>query len=110
MSGKSRLTNLTEPSLASADVTAEELFNMFFGGGMPSQNVYMRRNGRWTRAQQQHRARHDREEVSWPNASARAEQRPGVDVDAGETPSTGFFFLVSCFGLVVRQTEIEDHA
>ncbi|XP_037089628.1 dnaJ homolog subfamily B member 12-like [Pollicipes pollicipes] len=46
-----------------ADVTAEELFNMFFGGGFPSQNVYMRRNGRWTRAQQQHRARHEREEA-----------------------------------------------
>ena len=38
---------------------------MFFGGGMPSQNVYTRRNGRWTRAQQQqqHRARHERDEV-----------------------------------------------
>ncbi|XP_043196349.1 dnaJ homolog subfamily B member 12-like [Amphibalanus amphitrite] len=46
-----------------ADVTAEELFNMFFGGGMPSQNIYMRRNGRWTRAQQQHRARQEREEA-----------------------------------------------
>jgi DnaJ family protein B protein 12 len=32
-----------------ADVTAEELFNMFFGGGFPSQNVYVRRGGRWQR-------------------------------------------------------------
>lgn len=30
-----------------ADVTAEELFNMFFGGGaFPSQNVYTNRNRR----------------------------------------------------------------
>ncbi|CAB3362611.1 Hypothetical predicted protein [Cloeon dipterum] len=34
-----------------ADVTAEELFNMFFGGGFPNQNVYVRRGGRWQRAQ-----------------------------------------------------------
>nr|CAD7446102.1 unnamed protein product [Timema bartmani] len=33
-----------------ADITAEELFNMFFGGGIPNQNVYMRRNGRWQRS------------------------------------------------------------
>ena len=26
-----------------ADMTAEEIFNMFFGGGFPSQTVYMRR-------------------------------------------------------------------
>lgn len=32
-----------------ADITAEELFNMFFGGGFPSQNVYVRRGGRWQR-------------------------------------------------------------
>lgn len=44
-----------------ADVTAEELFNMFFGGGIPSQNVYMRRNTR--RAQHQHRARPEREDA-----------------------------------------------
>ncbi|XP_063218196.1 dnaJ homolog subfamily B member 12 [Bacillus rossius redtenbacheri] len=32
-----------------ADFTAEELFNMFFGGGFPNQTVYTRRNGRWQR-------------------------------------------------------------
>ncbi|XP_046479573.1 dnaJ homolog subfamily B member 12 [Neodiprion pinetum] len=41
-----------------ADITAEELFNMFFGGGLPQQNVYVRRGGgRWARqtdAQAQH--------------------------------------------------------
>ncbi|XP_044737623.1 dnaJ homolog subfamily B member 14 [Chrysoperla carnea] len=33
-----------------ADITAEELFNMFFGGGFPQQNVYVRRGGRWARS------------------------------------------------------------
>lgn len=28
-------------------MTAEELFNMFFGGGYPGGNVYVRRGGRW---------------------------------------------------------------
>ncbi|KAG8040122.1 hypothetical protein G9C98_000692 [Cotesia typhae] len=41
-----------------ADITAEELFNMFFGGGFPQQEFYMRRTGgRWMRqnnAQTQH--------------------------------------------------------
>ncbi|CAD6208068.1 GSCOCG00010342001-RA-CDS [Cotesia congregata] len=41
-----------------ADITAEELFNMFFGGGFPQQEFYMRRTGgRWMRqnnAQAQH--------------------------------------------------------
>ncbi|KYN04532.1 PREDICTED: dnaJ homolog subfamily B member 12-like [Cyphomyrmex costatus] len=41
-----------------ADITAEELFNMFFGVGFPQQEFYMRRSGgRWTRqteAQAQH--------------------------------------------------------
>ncbi|KAG0727033.1 DnaJ subfamily B member 14 [Chionoecetes opilio] len=32
------------------DMTAEELFNMFFGGGYPGGNVYVRRGGRWERA------------------------------------------------------------
>ena len=62
---------MTVPLYVSADVTAEELFNMFFGGGMPSQNIYMRRNGRWTRAQQQHRARQEREEVRKRGTSRR---------------------------------------
>ncbi|XP_034937186.1 dnaJ homolog subfamily B member 12 [Chelonus insularis] len=41
-----------------ADITAEELFSMFFGGGFPQQEFYMRRSGgRWMRqsnAQAQH--------------------------------------------------------
>ncbi|XP_034186703.1 dnaJ homolog subfamily B member 12 [Osmia lignaria lignaria] len=39
------------------DITAEELFNMFFGGGFPQQEFYTRRSGRWARqadAQAQH--------------------------------------------------------
>ncbi|XP_023345928.1 dnaJ homolog subfamily B member 12-like isoform X2 [Eurytemora carolleeae] len=32
------------------DMTAEEIFNMFFGGGMPGSSVYVRRGGRWTRS------------------------------------------------------------
>lgn len=32
-----------------SDATAEELFNMFFGGGFGNSNVYVRRNGRWHR-------------------------------------------------------------
>lgn len=32
-----------------SDATAEELFNMFFGGGFANSNVYVRRNGRWHR-------------------------------------------------------------
>lgn len=32
-----------------SDATAEELFNMFFGGGFGGSNVYVRRNGRWHR-------------------------------------------------------------
>lgn len=34
-----------------ADITAEELFNMFFGGGLHNQNVYTRRGGQWQRAE-----------------------------------------------------------
>ncbi|XP_066588928.1 dnaJ homolog subfamily B member 12 isoform X2 [Prorops nasuta] len=35
-----------------ADITAEELFNMFFGGGFPQQEMFMRRTGgRWNRQQ-----------------------------------------------------------
>ncbi|KAF4533210.1 hypothetical protein B566_EDAN011855 [Ephemera danica] len=44
-----------------ADVTAEELFNMFFGGGFPSQNVYVRRGGRWQRSGTHTEANHQRE-------------------------------------------------
>ncbi|CAK9831845.1 DnaJ homolog subfamily B member 12 [Anthophora retusa] len=35
------------------DITAEELFNMFFGGGFPQPEFYVRRSGRWTRQQDQ---------------------------------------------------------
>ncbi|KAF7991343.1 hypothetical protein HCN44_002905 [Aphidius gifuensis] len=45
-----------------ADITAEELFNMFFGGGFPQQEFYMRRTAnRWTRqseSQTQHQHAH----------------------------------------------------
>lgn len=45
-----------------SDATAEELFNMFFGGGFPSgQNVYVRRGGRWHRQTESH---HRHREVS----------------------------------------------
>ncbi|KAB7498282.1 DnaJ-like protein subfamily B member 14 [Armadillidium nasatum] len=36
------------------DVTAEELFNMFFGGSYPGGSVYVRRNGRWERSRTGH--------------------------------------------------------
>eukprot|EP00088_Acartia_fossae_P018534 TRINITY_DN2070_c2_g1_i2.p1 TRINITY_DN2070_c2_g1~~TRINITY_DN2070_c2_g1_i2.p1 ORF type:complete len:390 (-),score=75.76 TRINITY_DN2070_c2_g1_i2:107-1276(-) len=36
------------------DMTAEEIFNMFFGGGMPNSSVYVRRGGRWHRHGQHH--------------------------------------------------------
>ena len=32
-----------------ADVTAEELFNMFFGGSFAGNNVYVRRGRNWER-------------------------------------------------------------
>lgn len=32
-----------------ADMSAEEIFNMFFGGGYPGSTVYVRRGGRWQR-------------------------------------------------------------
>uniref|UniRef100_T1JJ41 J domain-containing protein n=1 Tax=Strigamia maritima TaxID=126957 RepID=T1JJ41_STRMM len=55
-----------------AEMSAEELFNMFFGGGFPSArqgNVYTRRGGsRWNRYQSQGQAGHDN------NAAAASEQ------------------------------------
>ncbi|KAJ1528884.1 hypothetical protein ONE63_007253 [Megalurothrips usitatus] len=45
-----------------ADLTAEELFNLFFGGGLPNQNVYVRRQGRWQRTPDHHN--HQRGEPS----------------------------------------------
>ena len=53
-----------------ADMSAEEIFNMFFGGGFPSQTVYMRRGGggmggmhRGQRGAQQHRTFHHHQET-----------------------------------------------
>jgi len=44
-----------------ADVTAEELFNMFFGGGFAgSNNVYVRRGNQWRR-QETHTSQQQRE-------------------------------------------------
>ncbi|XP_076318094.1 dnaJ homolog subfamily B member 12-like isoform X1 [Tachypleus tridentatus] len=42
-----------------ADMSAEELFNMFFGGGFPSGNVYVRRGNRWHNYRQQSEAQND---------------------------------------------------
>lgn len=42
-----------------ADITAEELFNMFFGVGFPQQEYYMRRpGGRWMRPPDSSQAQH----------------------------------------------------
>lgn len=43
-----------------ADISPEELFNMFFGGGFPSSNVYAHH----THSRRQHRHYHPRENVS----------------------------------------------
>ena len=32
-----------------ADISAEEIFNMFFGGGFPSSTIYVRRNNHQNR-------------------------------------------------------------
>ena len=47
-------------------MTAEEIFNMFFGGGFPSQTVYVRRGagdqtGRFRTSAHSHRTYHSRE-------------------------------------------------
>ncbi|XP_076368277.1 dnaJ homolog subfamily B member 12-like [Tachypleus tridentatus] len=42
-----------------ADMSAEELFNMFFGGGFPSGGVYVRRGNRWHSNRQQNEAHND---------------------------------------------------
>lgn len=47
-----------------AEATPEDLFNMFFGGGLNGSNVYVRRDGRWQRqtsASQQETHRHRNE-------------------------------------------------
>lgn len=38
------IQNLFNEPLQIADVSAEEIFNMFFGGGFPSSTIYVRRN------------------------------------------------------------------
>ncbi|MEE6460594.1 hypothetical protein FKM82_001025 [Ascaphus truei] len=47
-----------------ADITPEDLFNMFFGGGFPSGSVHSFSNGRarYSHHQHQHHSGHDREE------------------------------------------------
>lgn len=51
-----------------ADITAEELFNMFFGVGFPQQEFYMRRpGGRWMR-QSEAQAQHAHSQVEQKDA------------------------------------------
>ncbi|KAM9331559.1 dnaJ homolog subfamily B member 14 [Gastrophryne carolinensis] len=45
-----------------ADITPEDLFNMFFGGGFPSANVRTYSNGRTTYSHHQHHSGHERED------------------------------------------------
>ncbi|XP_053559457.1 dnaJ homolog subfamily B member 14 [Bombina bombina] len=47
-----------------ADITPEDLFNMFFGGGFPTGSVHSYANGhtRFNHYQQQHRSGHERED------------------------------------------------
>jgi len=45
------------------DLSADEIFNMFFGGGFPSGNVYVRRNNRWREAHR-HNAQNQNQEVA----------------------------------------------
>lgn len=44
-----------------ADATADELFNMFFGGGFSNSNIYVRRGNRWQRQGQHTEHSHHRE-------------------------------------------------
>ncbi|XP_056631835.1 dnaJ homolog subfamily B member 12 [Diorhabda carinulata] len=54
-----------------SDATAEELFNMFFGGGFSGSNVYVRRGGRWQRqttssqSHQEHHGHHREQQSSY---------------------------------------------
>lgn len=41
-----------------AEATPEDLFNMFFGGGLGGSNVYVRRDGRWQRQTSNHHENH----------------------------------------------------
>lgn len=48
----------------SADITAEELFNMFFGVSFAQQDFYMRRpGGRWSNGVRQQDAQHSHSQV-----------------------------------------------
>lgn len=49
VNGSHRTSSHTYTRGFESDATAEELFNMFFGGGFANSNVYVRRNGRWHR-------------------------------------------------------------
>lgn len=50
------------------DLSADEIFNMFFGGGFPSGNVYVRRGGnRWREANQRQNAHANNEAASGYN-------------------------------------------
>lgn len=56
-----------------ADATAEELFNMFFGGGFTGSNVYVRRGGRWQRqtaSSQAHQEHHHNQREQQSNYTA----------------------------------------
>ncbi len=46
------------------DLSADEIFNMFFGGGFPSGNVYVRRGNRWNRETHRHSAQNQNQEVA----------------------------------------------
>jgi len=47
-------------SIFVADISAEELFNMYFGGGLHNENVRTRRRGQW-----QHTENHSQNGEVW---------------------------------------------
>lgn len=46
-----------------AEASADELFNMFFGGGFANSNIYVRRGGRWQRQNASTHENQNRREV-----------------------------------------------
>lgn len=48
-----------------SEATAEELFNMFFGGGFTNSNIYVRRDGRWQRQTTRSHEGHTHREVCY---------------------------------------------
>lgn len=46
-----------------AEATADELFNMFFGGAFSNSNIYVRRAGRWQRQNAASQETHSHREV-----------------------------------------------